>query len=564
MMERCHSFKSLECSMVKPGVMVKIEEEDLYDSQCDGHSETSAGYAMMNPEIVIKEERNEDDSYARNEEMFEEDESPESSAGLYVKNVVVKHEHDDGTYGIAEQPYDERISSPEPSPEEQEMSRGRPVFSVESQTAYKVRHRRMAIKVEELIRQVQHHPALWRPSDPGYSDRYRKAAAWLSVCQNLYPDWDELDEGDKGILENLTQKRWRSARDQFRREMVHYEGLSGTGPLTKKPYMYLQQLMFLKPVLDLRPAITKPGAEADGKAVREHQPVESDPEVTAARPAVVASESYIEPPTNTSAPSPFQQAPPLRLPGRKCKKTVPSFTTVETFDGQVLDFFQRNIEEDSEDAFCRSLGHYIRQVPQGWRLRLRTAIQTLIEGFTPPNNPEQLLGLLSQVKLARPSCVTQPMHVESTAPSAPMSAYQSPTQPNYVPSTASKTTPTYASYPQSSPHSSHRHHLPQSRHSSGYSHKPNSHHSYHFHSHHEPSPLAPPNSGLPYTSSPSSLSPSHTHHLPLSTSCPTSYYGPTPRTHPPYTDSCSPDSHLSSPMNVSSSPSSPPRFLDLN
>lgn len=36
---------------------------------------------MMNPEIVIKEERNEDDSYARNEEMFEEDESPESSAG---------------------------------------------------------------------------------------------------------------------------------------------------------------------------------------------------------------------------------------------------------------------------------------------------------------------------------------------------------------------------------------------------------------------------------------------------------------------------------------------------
>ncbi|XP_040262458.1 uncharacterized protein LOC120978282 isoform X2 [Bufo bufo] len=557
MMEHCHSFKSLDCSMVKPGVMVKIEEEELYDPHYDGRSETSTGYPLMNPETMIKEERNEEDSFIRNEEMYEEEESPESSFGHYVKNVVVKRKKDDGAHGIVDQQFEERISSPEPSPEEPEMSRGRPVFSVESQTAYKVRHRRMAIRVDELIRQVQRHPALWKPSDPGYSDRYRKTSAWLSVCQNLYPEWDELDEGDKGILENLIQKRWRSARDQFRREVVHYEGLSGSGPLNKKPYMYLQQLMFLKPVLDLRPAVTKSGSEADSKATREQQLGESDPEVPAARPAVVASESCVEPPTNPSVTPTFQQAPPSRLPGKKSKKTVPNFSTVETFDGQVLDFVQRNIEEDPEDAFCRSLGHYIRQVPQGWRLRLRTAIQTLIEGFTPPNNPEQILGLLSQVKLARPVCAAQPMHIESTA-------YQSSSQPN-------KTTSTCASYPQSSPHSSHRHHLPQSRHSTGYSHKSNPQSNYTILSLHEHSPLMPSNSGLSKTSVsspshmlPSALSPSHSHHLPTSPSCSALYYGPTPHTHPSYTDSCSPDSHQSSPMNVSSSPSSPPRFLDLN
>ncbi|XP_066437487.1 uncharacterized protein [Eleutherodactylus coqui] len=479
--------------------------------------------------------------------------STETSSDIshYVKNIVVKPENDDdGAYGMTDQQYEERISSPEPSPEEQEMSRGRPVFSVESQTAYKVRHRRMAIKVEELIRQVQHHPALWRPSDPGYSDRYRKASAWLSVCQSLYPDWDELDEGDKGILENLIQKRWRSARDQFRREMVHYEGLSGTGPLNKKPYMYLQQLMFLKSVLDLRPAVTKTGAEADGKASREHPSGESDPEVSAPRPAVVASESCTELPPNTSAT--FHQAPPVRLPGRKSKKAAPSFAAVETFDGQVLDFVQRNIEEDPEDAFCRSLGHYIRQVPPGWRLRLRTAIQTLIEGFTPPNNPEQLLGLLNQVKLARPPCVHP----------APRSAYRSAAQPNCAPASS-----TYTSHLQSSQ----RHpNMSQSRHISGYGHKSNSQPSNPLHSHQEHSPVAPLNSGVSYTSvsspshiPPSSLSPSPSQHLPISNSC-SSYYGPTPRTHPAYTDSCSPDSHQSSPMNVSSSPSSPPRFLDLN
>ncbi|XP_069841896.1 uncharacterized protein [Dendropsophus ebraccatus] len=440
------------------------------------------------------------------------------------------------------------------------MSRGRPFFSVESQTAYKVRHRRMAIKVEELIRQVQHHPALWRPSDPGYSDRYRKAAAWLSVCQSLYPDWDELDEGDKGILENLIQKRWRSARDQFRREMVHYEGLSGSGPLNKKPYMYLQQLMFLKPVLDLRPAFTKSGAEADGKGTRDHQPGESDSEVTVAKAVVVATESGPEAPTYTTTTSTFQQAPPPRLPGRKSKKAAPGLTTVETLDGQVLDLFQRNIEEDPEDAFCRSLAHYIRQVPQGWRLRLRTAIQTLIEGFTPPNNPEQLLGLLSQVKLARP------IHVEPMTSPVPASAYQSQTLLKCGHSASNKTTATCASYPQSS----HRHHLPQSKQSPGHGQKQNPQAGYQFHSHHEPNPLISATSVVCYRSvsspshvPPSPLSPSHSHHH-ISASCPTPYYGPGPRSHPPYTDSCSPDSHQSSPMNVSSSPSSPPRFLDLN
>ncbi|KAM3911637.1 uncharacterized protein RB166_020218 isoform 1-T1 [Leptodactylus fuscus] len=553
MMEHCHTFKSLECSMVKPGVLVKIEEEDVYDPQSDERSETSTGYPMMNPEIVIKEERNEGDSYTRNEEMYEEEESREGSAGHYGKNVVVKLETDDAAYGIADQPFEERISSPEQSPEEQEMSRGRPAFSVESQTAYKVRHRRMAIKVEELIRHVQQHPALWRPSDPGYSDRYRKASAWLAVCQSLYPEWDELDEGDKGILENLVQKRWRSARDQFRREMIHFEGLSGTGPLNKKPYMYFQQLMFLKPVLDLRPAVTKAGGETDVKPSREPHTVELEPEVTSARPAVAAPDTRIEPPANTT--STLQQTPPPRLLGRKNKKTLPSLSTAESFDSQVLELVQKNLEEDPEDAFCRSLGHYIRQVPQGWRLRLRTAIQTLIEGFTPPNNPEQLLGLLGQVKLARPTCTAQPKRVES---SVPVSAYQLTSQPSYGPATSKTTASAYASYPPSSSNSSHRQHLPQSRQSSGYGHKS----SYPFQSHH-PSGHTTHNSAPSYNSvsspshiQPTTLSPSHSHHLPI--------YGPPTRTHPPYTDSCSPESHQSSPMNVSSSPSSPPRFLDLN
>ncbi|XP_066443142.1 uncharacterized protein [Eleutherodactylus coqui] len=329
--------------------------------------------------------------------------------------------------------------------------------SPESQTAKIPRLRRMELKVKELISAVKSHPELWDPSDRGYSDRQKKTAAWSSVCCHLYPDWDCLDSRDKGILDNDVRRRWRSARDQFRREIVQREGQNGSAPPSKRPYIYLEELMFLMPVLDLRPANAN-GGEADVQTAQEHQLEESELDVPAATPAGGASDPNDggrsmcseEPPTTSTATLVSQRVLPLQFGGWKDKKTSSSSASEDTIDTQVLAYLQRNIEEDSEDAFVRSLGSYIRKVPERWRLWLRSSIQTLIEACIPPNDPEKVLGLLDQVKLARPSSIAPTMDIEFTDS---LPACQSASQPHYSLSASSEATPN--SYPQSPPCSSH-------------------------------------------------------------------------------------------------------------
>lgn len=421
-----------------------------------------------------------------------------------------------------------------------------PICFIECQTAKIPRLKRMELKVKDLISAVQSHPELWNPSDLAYSDRQKKTAAWSSVCRHLYPEWDGLDNRDKGILDNDVRRRWRSARDQFRREIVQREGQNGSAPPSKKPYIYLEELMFLMPVLDLRPANTN-GAETDVQVVQEDPLGESELELPAVTPAGGASDPSDggrsicsdEPPTTSTATSVSQRVLPLQLTGRKDKETSSCSASADTIDSQVLAYLQRNIEEDSEDAFVRSLGSYIRKVPERWRLWLRSGIQTLIEACIPPNDPEKVLGLLDQVKLARPS-TAPPIDLEFAAP---LAAYQSPNQPHYGLSSSPKPSPT--SYPQSSPCSSPSFPRLPSYHShpSSYNRDSPSQPSYAFHSHREPRSHGSFPSSLSYNSelSSSNIPSSSSHHVHMSTSpsCLTAYasMSTSPPTHSSYTTS---------------------------
>ncbi|KAG8548442.1 hypothetical protein GDO81_025361 [Engystomops pustulosus] len=328
-----------------------------------------------------------------------------------------------------------------------------PICFIDHQTAKMPRLKRMELKVKELISAVQGHPELWDPSNRGYSDRQKKADAWSSVCRYLYPEWDDLDNRDKDILDNDVRRRWRSARDQFRREIVQRECQNGLAPPSKKPYIHLEELMFLVPVLDLRPAIINGTEAADLPGAQDYHFGDSEPEVQAVTQVVGALDpseggrSFCpEEPSTTSTASSVSQVLPLPHPrGRKDKKANYGSASADTIDSQVLAYLQRNIEEDSEDAFVRSLASYMQKVPEQWRLCLRSSIQTLIEACIPPNDPEKVLDILDEVKLSRP-----PMDIELITP---MASYQSPSQPHYGLSSSSHSSPN--SYPQSPPCPSH-------------------------------------------------------------------------------------------------------------
>ncbi|XP_073498169.1 uncharacterized protein [Phyllobates terribilis] len=390
MMERCRSFKSLECSMVKPGVMVKIEEEDLYDPQCDGCSETSAGYSVMNPEMAIKEERNEDDSSTRNEEMYEEEESPESSAGLYVKHIVVKDEQDEGAYGIAEHLYEERISSPEPSPdyiivkikkEEEEpygmdyrpdVGRGgRPLPSAGPQRC-KVTvapgrekdgrvHRmssKMVIDIDLLIQMVHDRPELYDPKVPSYADRYKKKKAWDEICAVLVPDWDLCSEREKNLKAKEIQTRWRSLKDCFRRELTLQKKLESSGLPThrrRNPFA---------------------GSAAPSSTSNNQEPVDILQAIDIERSA-----------SPTPPPPALPPAPTPPAPKRNRKKAAKaSESDWETHLLDVMNTLKEKSEEesDSDEIFLRSLLPFVKKVPEERKIDMQLSMMHVVKRFMEP------------------------------------------------------------------------------------------------------------------------------------------------------------------------------------
>ncbi|XP_044161194.1 uncharacterized protein LOC122945997 isoform X5 [Bufo gargarizans] len=417
MMEHCHSFKSLDCTMVKPGVMVKIEEEELYDPHYDGRSETSTGYPLMNPETMIKEERNEEDSFIRNEEMYEEEESPESSIGEplcrtsfdishYVKNVVVKRKKDDGAHGIVDQQFEERISSPEPSPDYilvkiKEEEAGEPYgMNYQRRPIGKGTHRRismgrekdgrvhrisskMVIDIDRLIQMVHDRPELYDPKVPSYADRYKKKKAWDEICSVVVPGWDRCSEKEKNLKAKEIQTRWRSLKDCFRRELTLQKKLEKSGISTnrRRKYVHYDGLLFLEPTIKLRDPFG--GSAAPTPASNNREPVEILQPFDIERSV---SPTPLPPPL----PPPPAPAPTFLAPKRNRKKAVnTSESEWESHLLNVMNTLKMKTEEksDSDEIFLRSLLPFVKKVPDERKIDMQLSMMHVVKRFMKPLPP---------------------------------------------------------------------------------------------------------------------------------------------------------------------------------
>ncbi|XP_075719875.1 uncharacterized protein LOC142760571 [Rhinoderma darwinii] len=106
--------------------------------------------------------------------------------------------------------------------------------------------------VERLLVLVQGHPEIWDTRSEAYHNRTAKEDAWEEVAKELFgQEWESGRTRDRSRLVQEIKTRWRSCRDQFRREMGE-RGRSGDGASRKRPYMYTQQLMFLKDIMEMR------------------------------------------------------------------------------------------------------------------------------------------------------------------------------------------------------------------------------------------------------------------------------------------------------------------------
>ncbi|KAM4052151.1 uncharacterized protein ACNLHF_028266 [Anomaloglossus baeobatrachus] len=75
--------------------------------------------------------------------------------------------------------------------------------------------------------------------------------AWMAVAERVYPrnGWSQCTPGKKNRYVDLVKRRWRSARDQFRRE---YNPVATTAAAAKKKkYVHYEKLSFLMPIMEV-------------------------------------------------------------------------------------------------------------------------------------------------------------------------------------------------------------------------------------------------------------------------------------------------------------------------
>lgn len=129
------------------------------------------------------------------------------------------------------------------------------------------------METEQLIAEIERRPGIYDSGCPQYQDRVAKWTLWCEVCEIMTPRWHHLDEDRKAARVKELQKRWKSLRDSFMKELKLQREIQRTGQVAnRKKYVFFDQMTFLMPCLEARGATRSAG----GLVLREVDPYESE------------------------------------------------------------------------------------------------------------------------------------------------------------------------------------------------------------------------------------------------------------------------------------------------
>ncbi|XP_026292478.1 uncharacterized protein LOC113216861 [Frankliniella occidentalis] len=129
------------------------------------------------------------------------------------------------------------------------------------------------METEQLIAEIERRPGIYDSGCPQYQDRVAKWTLWCEVCEIMTPRWHQLDEDRKAARVKELQKRWKSLRDSFMKELKLQREMQRTGQTAnRKKYVFFDQMTFLMPCLEARGV----SRSAGGFVLREVDPYESE------------------------------------------------------------------------------------------------------------------------------------------------------------------------------------------------------------------------------------------------------------------------------------------------
>lgn len=111
------------------------------------------------------------------------------------------------------------------------------------------------LDVDRFIIDIEDRPAIWDVRCKNYSNKIAKAKAWEEMCDIFVPGFKEMDDTGKSKAGIDLQRKWKSLRDSFRRELTTIKKeKSGSGIESgRKEYLYFKQLSFLHQICQTKP-----------------------------------------------------------------------------------------------------------------------------------------------------------------------------------------------------------------------------------------------------------------------------------------------------------------------
>ncbi|XP_045762051.1 uncharacterized protein LOC123865210 [Maniola jurtina] len=103
-----------------------------------------------------------------------------------------------------------------------------------------------------FIEEIRNLPCIWDQRTEEYSNRILKNKAWETLCMKFYEDFDNKETKEKNQCAANLQRKWKSLRDSFNRDLKKQNSQRSGSAGSSKRYYYFSQLLFLKPLSENR------------------------------------------------------------------------------------------------------------------------------------------------------------------------------------------------------------------------------------------------------------------------------------------------------------------------
>ncbi|XP_022822613.1 uncharacterized protein LOC111353718 [Spodoptera litura] len=241
------------------------------------------------------------------------------------------------------------------------------------------------IDTEALILAVKKRPSLYNKNDPYYyNNKKHKSRLWFEVCKEVFSAWDNFKPQTKVEQGHELQKRWKSLRTCFTRELSlqKREQSEPSKKRKRKRYEYFNTMSFLLETGDdeERTSNTAKDCESDDSSSDPLESIKNEPSVY---------EASLQ--TDNSAHFELETEIPAQAGTTTASYLRPVYDRSDNLEDKILDMLKeiKKDEEDEDRQFMLSLVPSFRKLKAKQKFEARIEILRVLKDITFQDDDEQ-------------------------------------------------------------------------------------------------------------------------------------------------------------------------------